>query len=116
MMVLQKFKFPAKYAEDVLKIVEITQSQFSVLVTAIGKLFSKFDELLKDHSILDEIRDLESKVDEIEMDLYEDIYSQDMGLAEKMQIANFVELICDVSDIMEDIADKIQIMLITRKA
>lgn len=116
MMVLQHFKFPAKYSEDILKITEITQSQFGVLVAAIGKMFSKFDEILKDHSILDEIRDMESKVDEIEMDLYEDIYSQDMGLAEKMQIANFVELLCDISDIMEDVADKIQIMLITRKA
>jgi uncharacterized protein Yka (UPF0111/DUF47 family) len=31
-------------------------------------------------------------------------------------MASFVEQICDVSDIIEDIADKIQIMLITRKA
>jgi len=116
MMVLQHFKFPAEYSEQIVKILEITKEQFAVLLSAIGKLFSKFDELLKDHSILDEIRDLESKVDEIEMDLYEDIYSQDMGLAEKMQIADFVEMLCDVSDIMEDVADKIQIMLITRKA
>ena len=79
-------------------------------------MFSQFDELLKDHAILDEIRDLESKVDEIEMALYEEIYSQEMGLGEKIQIAGFVEMLCDVSDIMEDVADKIQIMLITRKA
>ena len=34
----------------------------------------------------------------------------------KMQVARVVELVCDLSDIIEDIADKIQIMLITRKA
>lgn len=116
MMVLQHFKFPVKYADQIVKITEITKEQFSVLLSAIGKMFSQFDELLKDHAILDEIRDLESKVDEIEMALYEEIYSQEMGLGEKIQIAGFVEMLCDVSDIMEDVADKIQIMLITRKA
>ncbi|MBQ8813163.1 MAG: TIGR00153 family protein [Lachnospiraceae bacterium] len=116
MMVLQKFRFPKEYTEEILKIMAITQKEFSVLVTAIGKLFSRFDELLKDHAILDEIRDLESEVDEIEMDLYERIYAQKNDLAERMQLANFVELVCDVSDIIEDIADRIQIMLITRKA
>ena len=33
-----------------------------------------------------------------------------------MQTARFVELVCDISDVIENIADKIQIMLITRKA
>ena len=115
-VMLQHFKFPVKYADQIVKITEITKEQFSVLLSAIGKMFSQFDELLKDHAILDEIRDLESKVDEIEMALYEEIYSQEMGLGEKIQIAGFVEMLCDVSDIMEDVADKIQIMLITRKA
>ena len=38
------------------------------------------------------------------------------GIGAKMQISNVVDLFCDISDIIEDIADKIQIMLIARKA
>lgn len=40
----------------------------------------------------------------------------DVSLAEKMQLFQFVEWLADLSDIIENIADKIQIMLITRKA
>ena len=72
--------------------------------------------LQKDSSILDEIRSLESKVDRIEDKLNEDIFTLDISLAEKVQISHIVELLCDLSDIIEDIADKIQIMLIARKA
>ena len=79
-------------------------------------LFSKMNALQKDPAILDEIRALESKVDRIEDKLNEDIFTLDIGLAEKMQISHIVELLCDLSDIIEDIADKIQIMLIARKA
>lgn len=79
-------------------------------------LFSKMNALQKDTSILDNIRALESKVDAIEDKIHEDIYARDISLAEKMQISHVVELLCDLSDIIEDIADKIQIMLIARKA
>ena len=86
-----------------------------MLEKSISLLFAKFGDLLKDHSILDEIREYESRVDKIEERLYEQIYAEDLDLANRMQMARFVELICDVSDIIEDIADKIQIMLITSK-
>ena len=79
-------------------------------------LFSKMNALQKDPSILDNIRALESKIDRIEDKLQEEIFTMDISLAEKMQISHVVELLCDLSDIIEDIADKIQIMLIARKA
>lgn len=116
MIVMQKFHFPAEYADKLMQIVTISREELKILVTAIGQLFSKFDELLKDHSILDQVRECESKVDVLELEIYESVYSLEIGLAERVQIAGFVELVCDVSDIMEDIADNIQIMLITRKA
>ena len=83
---------------------------------AITKLFTNFGELLKDHSILDEIRSFESMVDKIEHKLNEEVYALDIELAAKMQLAKYVESVCDISDTIENIADKMQIMLITRKA
>jgi uncharacterized protein Yka (UPF0111/DUF47 family) len=40
----------------------------------------------------------------------------DITLAEKMQMSDFADKIAELSDIIENLADKIQIMLVTRKA
>lgn len=116
MMVFQNFRFPESYAKDLKKMTELMGKQMPLLMTAISRLFSDFGGLLKDHSILDEIRDYETDVDDIEEKLIERSYATDLGLAEKMQMANFVDAVADVSDIIEDVADAIQISLIIRKA
>ena len=116
MMTLQQFFFPADFNADLDEIVDLTHKQFAILEDAISKLFGDFSNFLKDHSILDEIREYESKVDRIERKLLEKTYKSEIGLAEQMQCAEFIQDICDLSDIIEDIADKIQIMLVTRKA
>ena len=114
---LEEFRFPVEYAKDLEAIMAATTEQFATLEKAIGMMFSNFGAMLKDHSILDEIRAGESKVDAIELSLLKTIYGKkELRLSERQQIAKFVEWICDISDIVEDIADKIQIMLITRKA
>ena len=115
-IVFQRFRCPAAYAEDFNTIFTITKEQFELLENSISMLFSKMNALQKDPSILDNIRALESKIDRIEDKLQEEIFTMDISLAEKMQISHVVELLCDLSDIIEDIADKIQIMLIARKA
>ncbi len=115
LMVLQKFRFPDNYKEKVLEVVKITLEQFELLEKSILMLFSKLNEFQKDHSILDQIRALESRIDVIEDELNERTFNLDLGLAEKTQISHMTELLCDASDVIEDIADKIQVMLITRK-
>lgn len=115
-IVTQKIRLPEVFADDIMKILALTKSQFELLEDAISMLFGKLNAFIKDHSILDQIRSLESNVDNIEDKLAEDIFNMDTELAAKMQLSHLVELICDISDIIEDIADKIQIMLITRKA
>lgn len=116
MVVLQNFRFPEDYNEDILEIIALTRKQFEVLERAISLLFARMGDLMKDHSILDEIRDYESKVDVYERKLLEKTYHRGMDLAECMQLSSFSEDLCDLTDIAENIADKIQIMLVTRKA
>lgn len=116
MMVFQKFVFPDEFNADIMQILKITRNAFELLEKAIDKLFSNLNGLIKDHSILAEIRDEESKVDKIEEALYEKVYNLDLPLAEQRQLGDFVDWIADLSDIIENIADNIQIMLITRKA
>ncbi len=115
MVLLQKFKFPEGYADSLLEIMSIIKVQFELLEKAISKLFDSFGAFLKDHSVLDKIREQESKVDTIEGYLYEKTYALDITLAERMQISNFIEHLCAITDLIENIADKIQIMLVTRK-
>ncbi len=115
-MIAQKFRFPASFSKELTDIIAITRAQFEILEKTISKLFSDFGNLLKDHTILDRIREKESEVDNIEKKLYERIYDMDVELAEKMQTTQVLGAICDISDVIENIADQIQIMLITRKA
>lgn len=115
-VVYQHFSFPTQFADNLLEIVSITHDQFEVLEKAITMLFTNFGEMLRDHSILDKIREFESMVDTIEHQLNEEVYALDVELAARMQLAKYVESLCDISDTIENIADKMQIMLITRKA
>ena len=116
MIVLYRFTFPREFAEDIDKIYDVTAEQFALLQEAIDMLFSRMNELQKDTSILDKIRSLESVIDKIELKLGDTVFGSDAELAAKMQTFGLIERICDISDIIEDIADKIQIILIARKA
>lgn len=116
MVVLQNFRFPKDYNEDIIEILSLSHKQFELLEQSISLLFSRIGDLMKDQSILDEIRNYESNVDVYERKLLEKTYSRGMDLAECMQLSRFTEDLCDLSDIAENIADKIQIMLVTRKA
>lgn len=116
MVVLQNFRFPKDYNEDIIQILALSHKQFELLEQSISLLFSRMGDLMKDQTILDEIRDFESQVDVYERKLLEKTYSRGMQLAECMQLSSFTEDLCDLSDIAENIADKIQIMLVTRKA
>lgn len=116
MVVLQNFTFPEEYNTDIVEILSITHQQFDLLEQCISMLFSRMGDLMKNHSILDNIRECESQIDVFERKLLEKTYRRDMELAEQMLLSSFVEDLCDISDIIENIADKIQIMLVTRKA
>ena len=116
LVMMYGLKFPESFREDFNAIFDITEQQFKLLETAVGMLFSKFYAFQKDHSILDEIRALETKVDRVEHKIGKQIFSSDMELAAKMQLFELVGKLCDISDIIENMADKLQIMLIARKA
>lgn len=116
MFLIQKIKFPEGYADSLLEIVSVIKVQFELLKEAISNLFDSFGAFLKDHSILDKIREQESIVDDIEKFLYEKTYALDIDLAERMQLTNLIEHICAITDLIENIADEIQIMLVIRKA
>lgn len=115
MMCYQRFRFPQVYAVQIQDLLKAIRDEYDLLKESISLLFSRFGELLEDHSILDRIREHEHEVDMFEDKLYEKIFAMDLDLAHQMQISDFVGAIGDIADTIENIADKIQIMLITRK-
>ena len=116
LVMMYGLKFPEAFRDDFNTIFDITEKQFKLLETAVGMLFSKLYAFQKDHSILDEIRTLETQIDKLEKKIGQQIFAMDMELAAKMQLFELVGKLCDISDIIENMADKLQIMLIARKA
>lgn len=116
MMCYQRFRFPQMYAPQILSMLTEIRAEYDLLQESVSLMFSRFGDFLEDHSILDQIRASESKADAVEDELHEKIFAMDIDLAHQMQMSHFVEDIGDIADLIENIADQIQIMLITRKA
>lgn len=117
MMCYQRFRFPLVYTIQIQDLLRAIREEYDLLKESISQLFSRFGDLLEDHSILDRIREQESKADAIEDRMHEQIFAMDeIDLAHQMQMSHFLEELGDIADMIENIADQIQIMLITRKA
>ena len=97
-----------------LEIIDITRGQLDILYKAVDKLLNNFSDLLKNKKILDDIRREESRVDNIEEMLHERIFEMDLSLTEKIYYRDLVSRIGQISDIIEDLSDRMHIMLIKR--
>ena len=113
---IEKAMLPACTHEDILKIVAITKVQLGILYQSVDLLLNNYKKIFKDRKILDDVRAEESKIDSLEQMLYERIFEMDLPLYEKIYYRDFIANICNISDIIEDIADKIQIMLVERES
>ena len=83
-------------------------TEYSLSIMLNGDLFNRVKAVYEQRESLN--------LDAEQAKLLEKTYSRGMQLAECMQLAGFTADLCDISDIIENIADKIQIMLVTRKA
>ena len=115
-IMLEKVEMPMAIRADLLEIIAITKTQLSILYNAVDLLINDFKTLNNDRKVLDDVRAEESKVDNIQAALHERIFNLDISLAEKVYFRDMMEYICDLSDMIEDISDKIQIMLVEREA
>ena len=115
-VMLEKIVFPASIRADLLEIIAITKTQLAILYKAVDLLINDYKTLNNDRKVLDDVRSEESKVDNIQAALHQRIFALDISLAEKVYYRDMMEHICDLSDMIEDISDKIQIMLVEREA
>jgi len=113
---IEKAHLPECVHSDILEIVKISKVQLDILYRSVDLLLNNYKKIFKDRKILDDIRAEESKIDSIEQMLYERIFDLDLPLYEKIYYRDFIAHICNISDVIEDIADKIQIMLVERES
>ncbi len=113
---IEKANLPECTHKDILEIIKISKVQLDILYKAVDLLLNDYKKIFKDRKILDDIRAEESKVDSIEQMLYERVFDLDLPLYEKIYYRDFIAHICNISDVIEDIADKIQIMLVERES
>lgn len=112
----QNVAIPPQFRQYLLDIVRITKEQYLAMKKALKVLFDDYDQLIKDPSLLGEIKAKEGDVDRIEDDITIAIFSDPtLGLAERHHLRYFVTRLCDISDLLEDIADQIQIIVVLRK-
>ena len=114
-LVTENMRLPKILDEGLLEIIHITGRQFAVLSKALEMFFGNYEQLIKDSSLLREIEDLEHEVDVLESELIRDLFASEMKLSEKRYGRYFISKIADLSDMIEDISDEIQIMVVLRK-
>jgi len=115
-LVYENVDIPAEYRANLLEITRLTKEQYAMLKRALKILFDDFDRIIKDRSILDDIKKKESEIDTLEDDTTIAIFAnEELDLAHKIQLKYFLDKLADISDLMEDIADQIQVIVVLRK-
>lgn len=114
-ILLESIIIPKELRKDIQEIIRLTEGQLTLLYTAIDKLLNDFKGISNNRKLLDDIRTLESHVDNVEAMLHKRIFQLNLPLYEKVYYRDLIEDICDIADTIEDIADQIQIMIVQRE-
>lgn len=116
----QRPDIPKEFRESFLRITRANVEMFpdlkeAVQVLHVGKIDWIGDQYAPFYKLAEKIGIEESVIDDMEWKLTRGIFNSELPLANKMHIHALVTLITKVSDLIEDVADRIQIV-ITREA
>ncbi|MFB6291723.1 MAG: DUF47 domain-containing protein [Candidatus Bipolaricaulia bacterium] len=88
------------------KIVDKVQEGLEVLFGGNGKVLEYTEA----------IEEVEGEIDELERDFIQDLFKrEDLELAEKMLLREYMETLVEISDRAEDLSDEMEILTATRK-
>jgi len=111
-IISQKPKIPEKFSEDIIRLARATQETLMPMDEAVEHYFES-DEKIR--SAIREVNTKEEEVDTIEWHLTERIFQSDeISLAEKIHLREFVFHIVHISDVIEDAADMLDSVVIKR--
>lgn len=120
MIVSQRPNVPDDYKKVLQEIVEITSKMFGVFQEAVA-LFEPYETLQADDSLaairekITSIGVMESEVDNLEETLMRTIFQSDLPLANKIQLERFLRRITHISDVIEDAAERLYVLVIRER-
>ena len=110
---LQEIELPEQLVPVTEEIVELSVDIVDEVRDGLSALFGGNGEVLN-HT--EEIEELEGKIDGLERDFVQELFSmENLELAEKILIRQYLESLVEISDRAEDLSDEMEILTATRK-
>ena len=111
---LQKIELPEELVPTTKEILELSVEIVDDVQDALKALFGGNGEVLEYTEAIEEV---EGKIDTLERDFVQDLFNmEDLELAEKILLRQYLEALVEISDRAEDLSDELEILTATRKA
>lgn len=96
------------------EILDLTNNQFDLLTDAVKNLFEDMDQAIP---LVIEIDKIESKIDDLERALISRLSRErdDLEICVKILYRDFLNMLANISDMIEDASDEIEIIIAMRK-
>jgi len=107
-LLIQRIEIPAIIRPAILEITDKTEIIFTHVKEAIGSLFKTMEAALE-HT--QQIEHIEGEIDHIERATLKQLFEQELELAHKLQVNNFIRSVVELSDRAEDLSDHIELMV-----
>ncbi len=109
---LQDFNISSHDKNRIIEMLNITKKQYKLLAEAVTMLFDDIDEAFK---LVVDVDKLESEVDKLERDLITRFTSREnIETAVKLLYRDFIIMLANISDKIEDAGDQIEIIVAVR--
>ncbi len=112
LMVLTRPRIPEFLVGDFRRIIEATVETFVPVMKLIQTFREDIDRVMED---VKTISRKEQEVDQILWDMVKKLFKSDLDLCEKLHLREVMVSIADISDLIEDAADRFRMMVIKRK-
>jgi len=104
----QRPEIPKEYEEELIALFELTLECFYYFEKALKAYFGPKDKLNKVHKHSKRVRELESQADDIKRTMTARIFKSSMDKGEKIHLHNGLRKITNISDAIEDAADRLE--------
>jgi len=103
---------PEEFKERFIELLEVSVSTFSPYKEALENMFIDY-KIVKEK--IHSVNTVEEEADTLEWRLTKEIFSSNLTLAHKMHLREYIFHIVSVSDIIEDAADALDIIIVKQK-
>jgi len=109
---IQKIIFPEELKQGLLQLAEKNIEAYNLVRNAMQGLFYKKREVINEILHIDQF---ESQIDVIERELLRKVFNSSKDLAEKIILKDVIKNIASISDLAQNISDKLSIAIVKRR-